>query len=123
MRYSGYHLPLYEEILEQIFGHSLPEVQKSLMKLAASEEFWDLVSLEIESEDKDLMGEFVKLEEVIVVFVKDIVRMQRAALRLSGFENIDIDIRSSSEEAVYMAQFPKCPRFRVRVCKPIGKSD
>jgi hypothetical protein len=123
MRYSGYHLPFYEEILEHIFGHSLPEVQRSLMRLAASEEFWDLVSLENESEDGSLMGEFVKLEEVIVVFVKDIVSMQKATLKLARFEDIDIAIRPRSEEAVYLAQFPKCLRFRVRVCKPIGKSD
>jgi hypothetical protein len=79
-----------------------------------SEEFWDLVFLENESEDK---------EEVIVVFVKDIVSMQWATLKLARFEDIDIDIQLRSEEAAYIAQFPKCPRFRVRLCRPIGKSD
>jgi hypothetical protein len=74
------------------------------LRLAASEELWDLVSLAInEAEGEDLMGEFVKLEEVIVVFVKDIVTMQNAKLRLAGFGYIDTSIQPHSEETVYMA--------------------
>ena len=68
----------------------------------------------------DLMRKFVRLE-VIVVFMKDTVRMRASTIRLTGFEDIDIHNELGSEEAVYMAQFPKCPKVRVRACKPSGK--